>query len=105
MLSLGKVLNITWVIDPDLLASVDAMTRSYRVKSGTGTITGRNQAIAKRWLGELEDAVHGGEVVPLPFAAPALASLAHNGKNVSGSLSHLKDATDVAADTVETVLH
>lgn len=105
MLNLGKDLNITWVIDPDLLASVDAMTRSYRVKSGTDTVAGRNQAIAKRWLGELEEAVQGEEVVTLPFADPDLASLAHNGKNVSGSLSHLKDATDVAADTVETVLH
>lgn len=105
LLSLGKELNITWVIDPDLLASVDAMTRSYRVKSGKETTTGKNQAVAKRWLAELEKAVQGEEVVALPFADPDIASLAHNGKNVTGSLSHLKDATDVAADTVETVLH
>ncbi|MPY60007.1 DUF6049 family protein [Streptomyces spongiae] len=105
LLSLGKELNITWVIDPDLLASVDAMTRSYQVKSGTETVAGKNQAVAKRWLAELEEAVQGEEVVALPFADPDLASLAHNGKNVTGSLSHLKDATDVAADTVETVLH
>ncbi|MPY48433.1 DUF6049 family protein [Streptomyces acidicola] len=105
LLSLGKELNITWVIDPDLLASVDAMTRSYRVKSGNETTAGKNQAVAKRWLGGLEKAVQGEEVVALPFADPDIASLAHNGKNVTGSLSHLKDATDVAADTVETVLH
>ncbi|GGZ84131.1 DUF6049 family protein [Streptomyces bluensis] len=105
LLSLGRELDITWVIDPDLLASVDAMTRSYRVTNGNETTTGKNQAVAKRWLAELEEAVQGKEVVALPFADPDIASLAHNGKNVTGSLSHLKDATDVAADTVETVLH
>lgn len=47
----------------------------------------------------------GKEVVALPFADPDLASLAHNGTSVTGSLSHLKDATDVAATTVKTVLH
>ncbi len=106
MLSLGKHLDITWVIDPGLLASVDAMTRSYEVKTGNGTTTaGKNQAVAQRWLAELEQAVQSEEVVALPFADPDLASLAHNGKNVTGSLSHFKDATDVAARTVETVLH
>ena len=45
------------------------------------------------------------EVVALPFADPDLASLAHNGTNVTGSLNHLKEATDVAADTVDSILH
>ena len=31
LLTLGKTLDVTWVIDPDLLASVDAMTGSYPV--------------------------------------------------------------------------
>ncbi|PWI16669.1 hypothetical protein DI272_22760 [Streptomyces sp. Act143] len=105
LLSLGKSLDVTWVIDPDLLASVDAMTRTYRVQSGNGTVAGTHQAVAKQWLAELQDAVADKEVVALPFADPDLASLAHNGTMVSGSLSHLKEATDVAATTVQTVLH
>ncbi|MGW1025559.1 DUF6049 family protein [Streptomyces sp. NPDC002577] len=107
MVALGADLDVTWVIDPDLLASVDAMTRSYRIRAddGTGTTAGKNQAVAKQWLDDLEKAVADKKVVALPFADPDLASLAHNGKNVSGSLSHLKDATDVATSTVETVLH
>ncbi len=106
LLSLGKSLDVTWVIDPDLLASVDAMTGSYSIKGDGDTVTaGKSQAIAKQWLADLEKAVQNKEVVALPFADPDLASLAHNGKNVTGSLSHLKDATDVAATTVETVLH
>jgi hypothetical protein len=106
MVSLGKDLDVTWVIDPDLLASVDAMTRSYHVRGeGDTTTAGTHQAVAKQWLAELQDAVAGKEVVALPFADPDLASLAHSGTGVTGSLSQLKAASDVAAITVKTVLH
>ncbi|MEV5913000.1 DUF6049 family protein [Streptomyces chartreusis] len=106
LLSLGKDLDVTWVIDPDLLASVSAMTGNYRVQGeGDTTTAGTHQGAANRWLSELQDAVQDKEVVALPFADPDLASLAHNGTNVTGSLSHLKEATDVASDTVESVLH
>ncbi|MEU9446234.1 DUF6049 family protein [Streptomyces sp. NPDC048304] len=109
MVELGKDLDVTWVIDPDLLASVDAMaTGNYRLPGAGGTTTPGpkdHQALAKQWLAHLQDAVAGKEVVALPFADPDLASLAHNGTSVTGSLSHLKDATDVAATTVKTVLH
>ncbi|WP_330289408.1 DUF6049 family protein [Streptomyces sp. NBC_00576] len=106
MLSLGRDLDVTWVIDPDLLASVDAMIGSYGIQGEKGTSTpGTGQTVAKQWLAELQDAVAGKEVVALPFADPDLASIAHNGKNVTGTLSHLKSATDVAASTVETILH
>ncbi|MEU1000891.1 DUF6049 family protein [Streptomyces tibetensis] len=106
MVSLGKGLDVTWVIDPDLLASVDAMTRSYQVRVADGTTTpGKNQELAKHWLAELQQAVTGEEIAALPFGDPDLASLAHNGTNVTGSLNHLKEATDVADDTVNTILH
>ncbi|MBC9726449.1 DUF6049 family protein [Streptomyces sp. TRM68367] len=106
MVQLGEDLNITWVVDPDLLASVDAMTRGYRIRGENGTTTpGTHQAIAKRWLAELQQAVAGKEIVALPFADPDLASLAHNGTNVTGSLSQLKSATDVIVNTVATILH
>lgn len=105
MVSLGRQLPITWVIDPDLLASVDAMTKPYKVKSGDAVVAGKNQAVAKQWLNSLESAVSDGKVVALPFADPDLASIAHRGKNVSGTLSHLQNATEVAGTTVETILH
>ncbi|MEU9617423.1 DUF6049 family protein [Streptomyces sp. NPDC088251] len=105
LVSLGSQLPVTWVIDPDLLASVDAMARNYRVKSGDTTVAGKNQAVAKEWLTSLEAAVSDGKVIALPFADPDLASLAHRGKNVSGTLSHLQTATDVAGTTVQTILH
>ncbi|GAB2864981.1 DUF6049 family protein [Streptomyces deserti] len=106
MVSLGKDLDVTWVIDPDLLASVDAMANSYRVQREGGTpVTGTHEAVAKRWLAELQRAVTDKEVVALPFSDPDLASLAHNGTSVTGSLNHLKEATDVASDTVDAILH
>ncbi|MEU5594150.1 DUF6049 family protein [Streptomyces sp. NPDC020298] len=106
MLALGKDLDVTWVIDPDLLAAVDAMAGNYKIQGPDGTTTaGTHQAVAKQWLADLQEAVAGKEVVALPFADPDLASLAHNGTSVTGSLSHLKDATDVASITVKAVLH
>ncbi|MET7450462.1 DUF6049 family protein [Streptomyces sp. NPDC005574] len=106
LLSLGKDLDVTWVIDPNLLASVDAMTHNYQVRADDGTTTaGTHQAVAKQWLADLQAAVKNKEVVALPFADPDLASLAHNGTRVTGSLSHLKEATDVVTNTVEPILH
>ncbi|MGP3998490.1 DUF6049 family protein [Streptomyces sp. 8N706] len=105
MVSLGKDLPVTWVVDPDLLAAVDAMAKNYKVEGVDGTTTaGKNQAVAKQWLKELQDVADTHEVVALPFADPDLASLAHRGKEVSGALGHLKPATDLASGTVETIL-
>lgn len=105
MVALGKDLPVTWVIDPDLLATVDAMTKHYEVKGkGDTTVPGKGRQVAEEWLGELEQAVRGKEVVALPFADPDLASLAHRGKNVPGTLSHLQTATELASITVESVL-
>ncbi|MFF3839632.1 DUF6049 family protein [Streptomyces sp. NPDC001930] len=105
LVSLGKDLPVTWVVDPDLLASVDAMANGYRVKGGALRLPGKHQAVAQRWLDSLEKAVQGHKVVALPFADPDLASLAHRGKDVPGSLGHLQSATALAGTTVETILH
>ncbi|MEV1048346.1 DUF6049 family protein [Streptomyces sp. NPDC049916] len=105
MVSLGSRLPVTWVVDPDLLASVAAMAGKYEVESGDTTVPGRNQTLAKQWLTALEKVVEDGKVVALPFADPDLASIAHRGTTVSGTLSHLQNASTVAASTVETLLH
>ncbi|MFD3675971.1 DUF6049 family protein [Streptomyces sp. NPDC058613] len=106
MVALGKDLPVTWVIDPDLLFTVDAMTKGYRVRGPDGkTVQGKKKAVAEQWLSALEAAVQGKKVVALPFADPDLASLAHQGKDVSGTLGQLRPATDKAKDAVETVLH
>ncbi|MFI1181496.1 DUF6049 family protein [Streptomyces sp. NPDC020799] len=105
LVALGKNLPITWVIDPDLLATVEAMTKSYKVDGPDGKSTpGKGQLVAKQWLSQLQTAVAGDQVVALPFGDPDLASLAHHGKEVPGSLSHLQSATELAATTVDTIL-
>ncbi|MET9296680.1 DUF6049 family protein [Streptomyces sp. NPDC003077] len=104
LLSLGKDLPVTFVVDPDLLASVDAMTRNYNVETADGVRPGKNQAVARQWLLELEGAVKTHEVVALPFADPDLAALAHHGKDVPGALGHLRPATELARTAVDTIL-
>ncbi|MFF3650123.1 DUF6049 family protein [Streptomyces sp. NPDC002181] len=106
MVALGKDLPVTWVIDPDLLYTVDAMTKGYRYRTPDGRIVqGKNKAVAEQWLSSLEAAVQGKKIVALPFADPDIASLAHQGKDVSGTLGQLRPATDKAKQAVETVLH
>ncbi|MEU3372671.1 DUF6049 family protein [Streptomyces sp. NPDC006660] len=105
MVALGKQLPVTWVIDPDLLATVDAMTRNYKIKAGDTLVNGTGQDVAKAWLSALEAAVQGEKVVALPFADPDLASLAHHGRDVPGTLGHLRVATEVAQKTIDTILH
>ncbi|MFD9069766.1 DUF6049 family protein [Streptomyces lasiicapitis] len=105
LLTLGSQLDVTWVVDPDLLVSVEAMTTSYDVEGPDGTtVAGRYQSVAKQWLNQLQQAVEGRKVVALPFADPDLASLAHTGKTVTGSLGHLKEATEVGARAVRDIL-
>ncbi|WP_329385015.1 DUF6049 family protein [Streptomyces sp. NBC_01716] len=106
LVSLGSQLPVTWVVDPDLLATVEAMADTYRVKDGNTTVAGTNQLVARTWLNSLEKAVQdNGNVVTLPFGDPDLASLAHGGDDVSGTLGHLQGSSEVAAKTVETILH
>jgi uncharacterized protein DUF6049 len=105
MVALGADLPVTWVIDPDLLASVDAMTEEYQVYTEDGDlIPGDGQSQARAWLDALRDTVQDSEVVALPFGDPDLASLAHEGIEVRGALGQLKTATEIADVTVETVL-
>ncbi|MET7639259.1 DUF6049 family protein [Streptomyces sp. NPDC005438] len=107
MVALGRDLPITWVIDPDLLASVEAMTQRYRVEDPDGgdPVPGKGRKYANEWLNDLQQAVQGEEVVALPFADPDLASLAHRGINVRGALSGLAPATELARETVGPILH
>lgn len=108
MVELARDLPVTWVVDPDLLASVDAMTKSYRVAGPGGDVTrttpGTGSDLAKRWLNTLKTAVSGDQVVALPFGDTDLASLAHQGGRVPGTVGHLKTAQLLGVGTLDTVL-
>jgi hypothetical protein len=104
LVTLGADLPVTWVIDPDLLASVEALAQDYQVEGVDGPIAGQGQEVARNWLHLLQEAIEDKEVVALPFADPDLASLAHQGRGIRGALGQLKDATRMAEITVDTVL-
>ncbi|WP_326800292.1 DUF6049 family protein [Streptomyces sp. NBC_01808] len=106
MVALGEELPVTWVIDPDLLATASAMTEAYNVVDEDGeTVPGKGQDTARQWLADLQNAVKGREVVALPFGDPDLAAIAHRGRKVPGTLDQLGDATTLAQKTVGSVLH
>lgn len=108
MVNLAKDLQVTWVIDPDLLASVDAMLKPYRVAGPGGdvskTVLGTGSDYARQWLNALKGAVSGDQVEALPFGDTDLASLAHHGRGVPGTVNHLKAAETLGVRTVGTVL-
>ncbi|GHG43271.1 MULTISPECIES: DUF6049 family protein [Amycolatopsis] len=67
--------SMCFALDPDLLATVDAMTRGYLVHTETGNIDGKGAEAAKTWLTEVRALVGGRCVVALPFADADLDAL------------------------------
>ncbi|MQS13202.1 hypothetical protein F7Q99_13145 [Streptomyces kaniharaensis] len=110
----AKLPGLTWVIDPDLLDTAFAMTKPYRVqKPGTEesgkpakddtTVPGTGVAAATAWLEKLRAAVAkpGNQVVALPYADPDVASIAHNGADLTGMATALGKAATAGRLTVE----
>ncbi|MFI5558936.1 DUF6049 family protein [Amycolatopsis japonica] len=64
--------SLCLAIDPDLVATVDGMTRGYQVAGGA---PGKGVETAKNWLGRLKALVAGRCVVTLPFADADLTAL------------------------------
>ncbi|MEV4558792.1 DUF6049 family protein [Kitasatospora sp. NPDC049285] len=108
----GTMTGLTWAIDPDLLDTVYAMTKPYRVqKPGTSgesareenTVPGTGHDAAVAWLAKLRQAVGKAEteVVSLPYADPDLASIAHHGTDQSGMDTALRKAVTAGQVTTE----
>ncbi|MBV6698776.1 hypothetical protein KV557_16895 [Kitasatospora aureofaciens] len=110
----SKLSGLTWVIDPDLLDAAFAMTKPYRVQkpnteeSGKpakddNTVPGTGTAAATAWLDKLRAAVakSGNQVVSLPYADPDVASIAHNGSDLTGMSTALNKAATAGRLTVE----
>ncbi|MEV6874913.1 DUF6049 family protein [Amycolatopsis sp. NPDC051128] len=71
--SLAK--SMCFALDPDLLATVDAMSRGYLVHTDAGNVDGKGVETAKTWLSALRSLVGGRCVVALPFADADLDAL------------------------------
>ncbi|NUS13421.1 MAG: hypothetical protein HOY69_18805 [Streptomyces sp.] len=108
MVDLARNLPVTWVIDPDLLATVEFMTKGYRVAGPGGDVTkttpGTGTTAAKEWLNALRTSVAGDTVIALPFGDTDIASLAHQGHSVPGTMTHLATGISLGLSTVETIL-
>jgi hypothetical protein len=64
--SLAK--SMCFALDPDLLSTVDAMSRGYQVHTDAGNVDGKGTETAKTWLASLHSLLVGRCVVALPFA-------------------------------------
>ncbi|MEU6128790.1 DUF6049 family protein [Saccharopolyspora sp. NPDC047091] len=72
--------GLCFAVDPDLLATVQAMTRGYQVRSADGgTQEGTGAASAQLWLNKLREATSGRCVLALPYADSDLLALEHAG--------------------------
>jgi len=88
---LGRILNFgngaltTWLIDPDLVETVEAMTHGYTFAHGE---PGTGKAAAIAWLTQLRNATASDQVVALPYGDPDLVTLAKAGlkTNLAGAI-------------------
>ncbi|MFG1640563.1 DUF6049 family protein [Amycolatopsis sp. NPDC049252] len=60
--------SMCFALDPDLLATVDAMSHGYQVHTDAGNIDGKGAGTAQTWLAALRSLVGNRCVVALPFA-------------------------------------
>jgi hypothetical protein len=70
--------SLCYAVDPDLLDTVDAMSRGYDVRTPRGNVPGGGADAAKNWLDSLRQLVANQCVIEMPYAdadLPALASV------------------------------
>jgi hypothetical protein len=71
---------VTWLVDPDLLESVQALAAEHRIRSGRRIANAPPDPVAARWLAALRQSMAGGTVAALPYADPDVAALARSGQ-------------------------
>jgi uncharacterized protein DUF6049 len=67
--------SLCYAIDPDLLDTVDAMSRGYQIRTPNGTVPGSGADAAKAWLESLRRLVAGQCVIQMPYADADLSAL------------------------------
>ena len=87
----GEPVPVTYAVDPDLLDSVESMTREHTVR-----VTGRNvlrpaSADAQRWLARLREQVgEVSEVLALPYGDPDVVALTRPGSPVRDDVEAMR---------------
>ncbi|MDX3194210.1 DUF6049 family protein [Streptomyces sp. MN03-5084-2B] len=102
----GLTKSMCFALDPDLLATVDAMTRGYLVHTDTGNVDGKGVEAAKTWLSAVRALVGGRCVVALPFADADLDALTRIRPGDTGLVARaasgaatIQELTDVTPQT------
>ena len=92
---------VTYVVDPDLLSTAEARTRSYTVQQAGQSRAMPSSPSAAQWLDSLGDAARDSAVVALPYADPDVLSVTGG---PDGLVSELSDAKRIGNDLVREVL-
>lgn len=86
----GETVPLTWAVDPDLVHSVEAMTRPYAVLvDGRRTDQPPSDA-AVAWLASLRTAAAAADVLALPYADPDVVALSRTGSPLADDVALLQ---------------
>ncbi|MFF5985835.1 DUF6049 family protein [Prauserella flavalba] len=67
--------SLCFAIDPELLDTVELMTRGYQVRTPSGELPGSGREAAAEWLAKLRDLVASHCVIQLPYADADLTAV------------------------------
>lgn len=71
--------DVSWIVDPELVQTVDSMTSGYLIAEGDQLVPGTGEQAATRWLGQMRDIGERTDVWVLPYADVDAAALERGG--------------------------
>ncbi len=86
----GDPVPMTYGVDPDLLDTVEVMSRPYALLSRGDRITRPASADAQRWLATLRTLADRADVLALPYADPDVVALSRPESGVRGDVDLLR---------------
>lgn len=87
----GEPVPITYAVDPDLIGTVETMTRPYPVRRGDTSVLMPASANAERWLIELRAEIDAGAaVLALPYGDPDVVAMSRPGSPVRDEIEALR---------------
>jgi len=99
LVAAGAGAPVSWVVDPDLIESAEAMSNGYRVRSAADVAAGSGSEAAKSWLERLRASAAGKPVLALPYADADVGALAKARRRTD-----IEAASAVTAETLERLL-
>ncbi len=86
----GEAVPVTWAVDPDLVHSVEAMTRPYEVLLDGRRTEQPASPDAASWLASLREAAASADVLALPYADPDVVALSRTGSPLTDDVALLQ---------------